>query len=407
MPRKFIGERIDPLVDAVRPASLTLTAEDIDRLPVFQDNYEDTGLKGNKEGKRLSRKFGGTLRLKQRLESVPEIFLHDFKRRSQEQRHSVLSTIDEKTRDPSRPMHAAKSNGVAAHPHNKIQSKRVLQRRLPPKQQLRSVSSQPTSQVFGGSNVRVLQGSNKPKITVTAVQDTEENEAKFMTNVGKCDSEILLDEIISYYGEPSQTKGNSSSVLNAELERVLDHVTKMENRRAMENDSEAKQSSNDKLLAPGNSPNSQRYSWSSSGDDFSDVASKFSATSSVYSEREETGEGKNTLYPISSCSVNDLEIKDLIPEKNPRTEHSVELVKLRKIVVKAPIAHMNYPESDIEEVAEEDEFNDSLARATPVSMYKLPTAITDSTETIRVLQQKIDNITLSEGSTLSSMFTTL
>lgn len=82
MPRKFLGEKIERGVDVVRPASLTLTSEDLANIPVFPSSPEsDTEDKVNYEGeksKRLSRKFGGTIKLKQRLESVPELFLHDF-----------------------------------------------------------------------------------------------------------------------------------------------------------------------------------------------------------------------------------------------------------------------------------------------------------------------------------------
>ena len=81
MPRKFLGEKIDRNTDFLRPSSLTLTADDLKVIPDFKYDDDDAVLSGNKAGKRLSRKFGGTMRLKQRLESVPELFLHDFRKR--------------------------------------------------------------------------------------------------------------------------------------------------------------------------------------------------------------------------------------------------------------------------------------------------------------------------------------
>lgn len=95
MPRKFLGNKIEKNVDAVRPSSLTLTADDLKYIPSIPQDFEDEDdkvLRTSNVGNRLSKRFGGTLKLKKRLESVPELFLHDFKKRPRSQ----LEVIREK-----------------------------------------------------------------------------------------------------------------------------------------------------------------------------------------------------------------------------------------------------------------------------------------------------------------------
>lgn len=95
MPRKFLGNKIEKNVDAVRPSSLTLTADDLKYIPPIPQDFEDEDdkvLRTSNGGNRLSKRFGGTLKLKKRLESVPELFLHDFKKRPRSQ----LEVIREK-----------------------------------------------------------------------------------------------------------------------------------------------------------------------------------------------------------------------------------------------------------------------------------------------------------------------
>ncbi|CCH59202.1 hypothetical protein TBLA_0B03630 [Henningerozyma blattae CBS 6284] len=100
MPRKFLGQRIDRNKDFIRPSSLTVTSKDLDRLPVFVPSPCSSSIKLNeshdsvvtplnnksqhkKSLHKFSKRFGGTIRIKKRLSSVPELFLHDFKSRSE------------------------------------------------------------------------------------------------------------------------------------------------------------------------------------------------------------------------------------------------------------------------------------------------------------------------------------
>ncbi|QLQ81397.1 hypothetical protein HG537_0F01580 [Torulaspora globosa] len=76
MPRKFLGQKIERDVDFLRPSSVMLTVDDLRNIPPIP-------VDPNEEGRtsRISRKFGGTIKLKKRLESVPELFLHDLKKK--------------------------------------------------------------------------------------------------------------------------------------------------------------------------------------------------------------------------------------------------------------------------------------------------------------------------------------
>lgn len=78
MPRKFLGQKIEPDVDFLRPSSVTLTADDLRNIPPFPAD-SDEGMENGTS--KISRKFGGTIRLKKRLESVPELLLHDLKKK--------------------------------------------------------------------------------------------------------------------------------------------------------------------------------------------------------------------------------------------------------------------------------------------------------------------------------------
>ncbi|SCW03320.1 LAFE_0G07822g1_1 [Lachancea fermentati] len=86
MPRKFLGEHINLHSDFLRPASFTLTDLDLLQIPDTPDfddhgsgqEQEDVQDTKNLKGKRISRQFGGTIKLKKRLSSVPDLFLRDL-----------------------------------------------------------------------------------------------------------------------------------------------------------------------------------------------------------------------------------------------------------------------------------------------------------------------------------------
>ncbi|CCF55839.1 hypothetical protein KAFR_0A04040 [Kazachstania africana CBS 2517] len=78
--RKFSGQRIQRDVDVVRPPSLDITAEDLLQIPDVPILSPDSR-RICSEGNKLSSKYGGTIRLKKRLDSVPELFHHEYFRK--------------------------------------------------------------------------------------------------------------------------------------------------------------------------------------------------------------------------------------------------------------------------------------------------------------------------------------
>lgn len=236
MPRKFLGERIDPSTDAIRPASMTLTAEDLIHIPAFHfddeslSSKDDLTISNPKRGKRLSRKFGGTINLRKRLESVPEIFMHDFKRKSQMNKERVPASPPTLQRNYSHVpfvnngKNSATSGRVTSEtrPRN-LQERRVLQRRISAKN-LPNLSE-------------VNEGQEGVKLPYPPTQNNSFVEP-VMTNVGKSNSEILFDEIIACYGlNNNSTLGvSTNAAFNQELERVLGHVTKIDNMNKMNNE---------------------------------------------------------------------------------------------------------------------------------------------------------------------------
>ncbi|SCV02549.1 LAME_0H02652g1_1 [Lachancea meyersii CBS 8951] len=84
MPRKFLGERLDAHLDFVRPASLGVTSSDLNKLPDAPrwnskiESETDNSLTSASNGRRISRAFGGTVKLKKRLSSVPELLIHEL-----------------------------------------------------------------------------------------------------------------------------------------------------------------------------------------------------------------------------------------------------------------------------------------------------------------------------------------
>ncbi|QLL30999.1 hypothetical protein HG536_0A08140 [Torulaspora globosa] len=90
MPRKFLGQKIERDIDCLRPSSVTLTADDLRSIPPFPADPDEEG--ENRPTGKISRKFGGTIRLKKRLQSVPELFLHDLKKKPTRSRTEQRTT---------------------------------------------------------------------------------------------------------------------------------------------------------------------------------------------------------------------------------------------------------------------------------------------------------------------------
>lgn len=198
MPRKFLGQRILPDVDFVRPSSLTLTNEELDQLPLIPQDYdEDEVLSPGKLPQRRIGKFGGTIRIKKRLESVPELFLHDFKKRphkkGNEKVKKVIKVIKaEKETLPSLPV-LVEDHCEPLGLDDKINSIFV----------------------------------SNPIILPIQVANDYKNAVFMHSQDSRSTNEILYDEILESYA--SQTVHTSSNVLKDEIERVVDNIKKQKN----------------------------------------------------------------------------------------------------------------------------------------------------------------------------------
>lgn len=428
MPRKFLGERIDPSTDAIRPASMTLTAEDLSHIPSFHfddeslSSKDDLILNNPKRGKRLSRKFGGTMKLKQRLESVPEIFMHDFKKKSQSNRERISlppdtthSNIPNTNKNNNRSIDRSRIQSEN-RPRN-LQERRVLQRRISSK------------------NLPNLPEEDEDRKSIIIPYPSTLNSSfvgSVMATAGKSDSEILFDEIIACYGLNNNTIGMSSTnAFNQELERVLDHVTKIDNINKMNNEflpekfnhltlptkkiiptTPTLNSIDAQLATPEYSDANQSSPWSSLGDEYSVSASSQSSTDDTHSSYSTTKDELNSLADLSitkiPSSISDNSAKDIklpaVPElpvmysrKNKflKRPNYVKPVGLKKINLSPVIATIAY--SDDEEKEEDDDYviSPQIERRPAI---KLHTRV----NTIRDLQQKIDHISLAKQNTVLS-----
>ncbi|SCU78438.1 LAMI_0A04632g1_1 [Lachancea mirantina] len=201
MPRKYLGERIDRSHDFQRPASLTLTDLDLQNIPELPTHYMeyDDGIKNSntveivgQKGRRISRQFGGTIKLKQRLSSVPELFLHNFNRR-QEKTDPKPSVAE----GPA--MHGAKSH----------------------RDRVRQSSSPFLTTAPRPSPPDVLDLTLKTPLMVypvqfdTALEPMQDAESHYS---GKSEGEIIYEEIIKAYSSNRRNASEPASV-DSELPR--------------------------------------------------------------------------------------------------------------------------------------------------------------------------------------------
>ncbi|EDO16546.1 hypothetical protein Kpol_1064p27 [Vanderwaltozyma polyspora DSM 70294] len=214
MPRKFLGERISSETDALRPASLTVTSADLLRLPSLPDDLSHTD-DGNTfiepiKGKRkLSSKFGGTIKLKQRLSSVPELFLRESKRKRNMQRtkgsgriptfrkHSKrVSMIEEETKSMTSKDDHSLHNGKPIQAQDKNEDSKVYDLVFVSKPLVMPVQLPPLP-------MQLVQPPNPVYKNMEAVESH---------------SDVILDEIIAAYID-----GNNKESAE-ELKKGIDYV---------------------------------------------------------------------------------------------------------------------------------------------------------------------------------------
>ena len=446
MPRKFLGHKLDKDVDMLRPPSLTLTAEDICKLPpvptssseeslILESN--DTDHIKQKKLKRLSKQYGGTIYFKKRLESVPEIFLHDFKKRQ-----SVIATKSHIPNDlinmerlpiinEKLPIHRTKSI------HHSNTNKRVMQR------ELRHVSQGVPYKYAQHSNGRPMNKLHRVQPQKVTFQQAcvpypieKSNNDPYLKHTGcsRSTNEILFDEILDAYGgDKDETESipsiedrdeeaivpyqSNNSVLNSEIERVLEHVQKQQNIVEMNkrispvnNHSEASSidsthnTSSRKHLSELMSSNDESI------DSGSDTWSELDNTDIVTSSSSNT-EGYETAQETipSSLDIVDLNIHDMPSNTNELEplipKHTIKLMPCHKTMIVPQIFVFDYDESD-DETHEEVEIYTHDLKLGKMTAFKhinkkdiiqgrIPSHETN--DDISDLQSKIDRISLDDS----------
>ena len=236
MPRKFLGERISSNVDAIRPASMVLTDEMLQCIPRYNftelDNCEQELDHSPYVGTRLSRKYGGTLYLKKRLQSVPALFMQEHRRLRLDrqgqsrvqpmplEQHHGISNSTQREMDKNEPV---MSQGAATH---------KTWEGIPRQQQYILSRGQHT-------------GIDQSRFTPRSVSEFE----KFYNSNSCTPTNDLFEEIISIYCDESNAADNSgvpsktdvlespepvalqdrSEMLYREVEIMMDRIQKQQN----------------------------------------------------------------------------------------------------------------------------------------------------------------------------------
>ncbi|CAI4052110.1 hypothetical protein SKDZ_15G4010 [Saccharomyces kudriavzevii ZP591] len=425
MPKKVLGDKIERNVDAIRPPSLTLVLDDLKHLPVIpqdfadDDDGEDKVLTNGYGEKKISRKFGGTIALRKRLESVPELFLHDFKKKP----CSKLDVIKEKNHKHSPVSKAATNhqvNGLRSQETKRVGSFPIQRKSLRGSKLPRIKVPRPSEHVERLDHIIdrafvpqpapiVMPVHTRTAMNPVSVMQDQTQDRHMKNKYGKSDSEILFDEIVSAY---ENVPTRNSTALNSEIDRIIDLCSSKYVAKKMETfqtpqivcpyDTETLFSSatpkaktvstnalNDTISSPeystsGGSMYSERWS---SEDELPELEStagrahKGAMVSSIVSDGTNGEDYFTAVETLSSTvSVEDLDIHDALPKPSSKSPCSVlqnglSVRKLEKITLNPPNI-MHIMTSDDESENDDD------------GEYR----------TFRILQEKIDRIDIASCS---------
>lgn len=438
MRRKFLGERIDPNVDAVRPASMALTAEDLMNIPIFKFDDQDidyTNADNNKYGKRLSRKFGGTIKLKKRLESVPEILIYDHKKLLQSEKRGGNQYENGNHNGIIVPRILLTQYGNINRPSNEprpknLQERRVLQRRIS-SQKMFSLPELPElkeslikkEQPFVSNEKCYNQKKDFPGQQESSITFNNNDNNKIFQNIHAC-----------YSTKKATTNDQYSGVFNPEVERVLNHIVKIENMNKLQKhfgtkdinhlclptkinstpltprinsiDSQLDKSYNfDEFMNSTPSSSLTEGSYSLNSPNLSTTTYSSSAYDTALEEFDSLGDLSITKVPSTISDENKKNyISRSIPTVYSRTNditkgfNQIRTMSLRKTEIKPLIATMNYS-NDSEKDQEEDE--DDYVISAQFSTNHLAKGY-PRVNTIQYLQKKIDDIELTKHNTILS-----
>ncbi|SCU79674.1 LAFA_0B04852g1_1 [Lachancea sp. 'fantastica'] len=227
MPRKFLGNKLDRNLDFVRPASLDVTSFDLNNLPdlpdwsskefVESENFLNTG----NDGRRISRAFGGTVKLKKRLSSVPELLMHRAGRLEQKEAENKDSNRAFPIPKPAITKSSQQKIPVNNHQVPKdvksADQKKILARPVVPKRASRTHASSP----LAGPPIM---GHHTSVMAFPAIASTSMN---MRHSRSRSIGEVLFDEILTAYGAlPEDQKSKSRTVVRKSYEHPVNRQLK-------------------------------------------------------------------------------------------------------------------------------------------------------------------------------------
>ncbi|SCV05854.1 LANO_0H16644g1_1 [Lachancea nothofagi CBS 11611] len=228
MPRKFLGQRLSAGADYVRPASMSVTSLDLDRLPEipcwdFPDtDTEESVLVLPNTRRRISGAFGGTIKLKKRLSSVPELLLHDLDQLRRKTDTSTdrgpedrLADQENPTRKPVNEEQLQNSQRIYVRQRPPLVSNRTRPR-PPNHNSMAHVSSPLSAPPIVNQNVSV----NAFPI-ITTDRNSKQVGTRPLHSRQKSDGEMLFDEILKAYCNLPEKNKPASSAIRRELEQSI------------------------------------------------------------------------------------------------------------------------------------------------------------------------------------------
>lgn len=241
MVRRFSGQRIVSEIDFAPPSSMLLTEEDLSNIPdAFEQlNLRESETKSNKYGAlqsggmKLSRKFGGTLRLKQRLSSVPELLLRGIEQQK-------VNPTNSKTMDPKVIKNSGVSSGSMRRLMPSVMEKDEIGDRLLPKTAIRyqnfkrkassPLSQEPIINVRKENSYIVMPVTTEiiaPSAVLGSATSTNpedfDNRPFLKYRERNSNSDLLLDEIMNLYTN-RDVSTEDSPIIKKRIDDFIDTI---------------------------------------------------------------------------------------------------------------------------------------------------------------------------------------
>ncbi|CCE63912.1 hypothetical protein TPHA_0G00760 [Tetrapisispora phaffii CBS 4417] len=386
---KYFGQKIEKDIDFIRPASLTLTSEDLLNLPnIPTDQFSALGDASiDPKQKKLSRKFGGTIRLKKRLSSVPELFIRDFKSKSGEKKKS-------NTNDYIR--HVSNFEALPEDPINEY-DKPFLPRPVPSIKLDKNFKSVSSGSVLITTDVYSNQVALPLVATPLHARNTnvQNNQNNINEGIAKTSSDFLLDEILTYYQKDYDMKPSN---LQEEIDNVL---VALDNKNASIK-KPLNNLANPKIVSPEydsmsltSLPTLERYETGDTGPKLDTLMSSPEYTGNSGSDAWSSSGAEFSDADSITASINHIPVE-------PKRSRTLDPCRVHKTVITAQLFqwHDDLDYDDSREILEN----------TALKNVSVQSNIDQFDNSLKILQNKINNIEIASTrsySGTSSIYTAL